>query len=152
MKTTRNLSLILSFLLAMVLVSCDKNEDSNSQPQAENNVKSGNWKITKMIDSGDDETSDFNGYTFTFQNGGIISATNGVKNYAGTWQVSDSNSDDDSPEDLHLIINFSVSDDDDFDDLSEDWNYISNSSSKIELIHVSGGNGGTDYLTFEKIN
>lgn len=136
----------------MVLVSCDKNEDNNSQPQAENNVKSGNWKITKMIDSGDDETSDFNGYTFTFQNGGIISATNGAKNYAGSWQVSDSNSDDDSPEDLHLIISFSVSDDDDFDDLNEDWNYISNSSSKIELIHVSGGNGGTDYLTFEKIN
>jgi len=38
----------------------------------------------------------------------------------------------------------------DFSELSEDWDIITNSSSKIELIHVSGGNGGTDLLTFEK--
>jgi hypothetical protein len=39
----------------------------------------------------------------------------------------------------------------DFSELSEDWDIITNSSSKIELIHVSGGNGDTDLLTFEKI-
>ncbi len=38
----------------------------------------------------------------------------------------------------------------DFAELTEDWNIISYSASKIELIHVSGGNGGTDLLTFEK--
>ncbi len=38
----------------------------------------------------------------------------------------------------------------DFNELSEDWNIISYSSNKIELIHESGGNGGTDLLTFEK--
>ena len=38
----------------------------------------------------------------------------------------------------------------DFSELSEDWDIIMNSSSKIELMHVSGGNGGTDLLTFEK--
>ena len=38
----------------------------------------------------------------------------------------------------------------DFSELSEDWDIITNSSSKIELMHVSGGNGGTDLLTFEK--
>lgn len=38
----------------------------------------------------------------------------------------------------------------DFSELSEDWDIITNSSSKIELIHESGGNGGTDLLTFEK--
>jgi hypothetical protein len=39
---------------------------------------------------------------------------------------------------------------DDFEDLTEDWDFISETSSKMELIHISGGNGGTDYLTFEK--
>lgn len=38
----------------------------------------------------------------------------------------------------------------DFAELTEDWNIISHTDSKIELIHVSGGNGGTDLLTFEK--
>ena len=38
----------------------------------------------------------------------------------------------------------------DFAELTEDWNIISYSSQKIELIHESGGNGGTDLLTFEK--
>lgn len=38
----------------------------------------------------------------------------------------------------------------DFAELSEDWDIISHSTSKIELKHVSGGNGGTDLLTFEK--
>ncbi len=38
----------------------------------------------------------------------------------------------------------------DFEELSDDWDIISHSSTKIELIDISGGNGGTDYLTFEK--
>lgn len=38
----------------------------------------------------------------------------------------------------------------DFAELSEDWDIISHSATKIELIHISGGNGGTDLLTFEK--
>jgi hypothetical protein len=38
----------------------------------------------------------------------------------------------------------------DFEELSEDWSILSISPSKIELKHVSGGNGGTDFLTFEK--
>jgi len=38
----------------------------------------------------------------------------------------------------------------DFEDLSDDWDFISHTSTKIELIDMSGGNGGTDYLTFEK--
>ena len=38
----------------------------------------------------------------------------------------------------------------DFAELTEDWNFVSYSSNKIELIHVSGGNGEIDLLTFEK--
>lgn len=38
----------------------------------------------------------------------------------------------------------------DFEELTDDWDIISQTSSKIELIDISGGNGGTDYLTFQK--
>lgn len=37
-----------------------------------------------------------------------------------------------------------------FEKLSDDRDFISQSNSKIELIDVSGGNGGIDHLTFEK--
>lgn len=34
--------------------------------------------------------------------------------------------------------------------LSDDWDVLERTDTKIRLIDVSGGNGGTDYLTFEK--
>jgi hypothetical protein len=36
------------------------------------------------------------------------------------------------------------------DDLSDDWDIISYTDTEIKLIDVSGGNGGTDYLTLTK--
>lgn len=36
------------------------------------------------------------------------------------------------------------------DELTDDWDIISYTDTKIQLVDVSGGNGGTDYLTFEK--
>ena len=56
---------------------------------------------------------------------------------------SSSSSDDD-----HFVVFFASPPD--FADLSDDWSIVSVSTTKIELIDVSGGNGGTDYLTFEK--
>jgi hypothetical protein len=67
----------------------------------------------------------------------------------GTWSITDSNSnDDDSLDDLDFNINFTVSNQ--LDDLSDDWDIISYTETEIKLIDVSGGNGGTDYLTLSK--
>jgi hypothetical protein len=38
-----------------------------------------------------------------------------------------------------------------FESITDDWDVLSASSSKIELKHTSGGDGSIDYLTFEKI-
>jgi hypothetical protein len=57
---------------------------------------------------------------------------------------------DDSPgSDMDFNIFFNLTNN--FEDLNEDWHIVSQSSTRIELIHVSGGNGGTDTLTFERI-
>ena len=69
----------------------------------------------------------------------------------GTWVVSsyiDDGDDDDNLDDLDFNINFNVSNK--LDDLSDDWDIISYSDTEIKLIDVSGGNGGTDYLTLTK--
>lgn len=149
---TKNFKVAISFVALTMLIITACNTDDNStvsiQTTVENNVQNNTWRITKFIDSGTDETYRFTGYSFTFNSSGVLNANNGTNNYDGTWSIADSNSNDDSQDDLDFIINFNLTND--FEDLNDDWDFISQSPTKIELIDISGGNGGTDYLTFEK--
>ncbi|TBN01411.1 hypothetical protein EYD45_13485, partial [Hyunsoonleella flava] len=99
-------------------------------------------------DSGENETSDFTGYNFSFNSDGSLVATNGTDTLTGTWSVTDDSSSSD--DDIDFNIFFPVPDTNDFEDLNDDWDIISYTSTKIELIDISGGNGGTDNLIFEK--
>lgn len=151
----KNLSIFKKLIVLCVVlffvIACKKEDTSTTnqtQTQIQNAVQTGTWRITKFIDSGVDETVHFTGYNFTFSSSGIISVVNNSTSYNGSWSIYDSNSNDDSQSDLDFVLNFNLTND--FEDLNDDWDFISNSSTKIELIDVSGGNGGTDYLTFEK--
>ncbi len=149
MKTKFLLFNLTSLLLCFLLISSCTQEDDTQLINTQSNLSDGTWKITKFIDSGEDETSDFSGYTFTFKSNGDLIASNGSQTYTGTWGIVDNNSSDDSQDDLELNINFMLTND--FEDLNDDWDFISNTDDDIlELVDVSGGNGGTDYLTFEK--
>lgn len=117
--------------------------------QIENIVESGDWEITYFYDTDSDETTNYSGYTFTFDNTGSLTATNGSNTYTGTWSVIDDSSSDDSSDDIDFNIFFYNPAN--FAELSDDWGIVSHTSAKIELIDISGGNGETDYLTFEKI-
>jgi hypothetical protein len=133
------------FFLAIIplsaLVSCDKNEDGISASSVSTTVASGNWRITYFWDTDHEETSNFNGFSFTFA-GNVITAVNGGTTVTGTWSTGSDNST------VKLIIAFATPPN--FQELSEDWHVIERTDTKIRLRHVSGGNGGTDYLTFEK--
>ena len=135
------------------IVSCsNKNDDTPSnttQTTVKTNVQSGTWRITKFIDSGTEETNHFTGFNFTFNSSGVLNANNGTTNYDGSWSITDSNSNDDSQDDLDFNISFNLTND--FEDLNDNWDFISQSTTTIALIDVSGGNGGTDYLTFEQV-
>lgn len=136
-------------VLSLGMLSCEDDSKSSESEidQISQDLGLGTWKITKFIDSGKDETSSFNGFLFTFNPNGSLVATNGVNTFTGTWSIVKDSSDD-SPDDLDFTIFFPVSTK--FEDLNDDWDITSHSASKIELIDVSGGNGGTDYLTFQK--
>lgn len=114
-----------------------------------NTVKSGTWRITFYQDSGVNETSNFSGYNFTFGLNSALTATNGTNTYVGIWSVTTDNSGDDSPS-ADLDFNIAFTSPANFSELTEDWNIIEKTDTKIKLVHVSGGNGGTDYVTFEK--
>jgi mannosyltransferase OCH1-like enzyme len=141
---------LLMLLIIVLALSCsdDDSPNTNTKNQVESNVQNGIWKITKFIDSGKDETNHFTGYNFSFNINGVLTANNGTNNYEGSWSITNSSSDDHSEDDLEFNINFNLTND--FEDLNDDWDFISQSSIKIELIDISGGNGNVDYLTFEK--
>lgn len=154
--------LMLGFSLMSSTCSSDDdggNFNDNSQQilQVENTAETGTWRITNFVDSDQNETNDFNGFAFTFSSDGTLTATNSTTTYTGNWSVTDSNSDDDSTDDdggstddIDFNIFFAVSDTNNFDDLNDDWDIVSYSDNTINLIDVSGGNGGTDLLTFER--
>ena len=151
----KNLKPIISIIIVMLLfVSCSDDDSGNTNTvdltQLTNIVEAGTWRVASFIDSGENETSDFAGYNFNFRQDGTVTASNGSRTVNGTWSVTDSNSGDDSPDDADFNLFFSVDPDDDFEDLNDDWDVVSITENRIELIDISGGNGGTDNLRFEK--
>ena len=158
-------NIFLIAALSLFVVACDSSDDSNDDNNNNSNsadltseiMEQGDWQITYFNDSGEDQTNDFNGYTFVFNADGTVVASNSNQTVNGTWNIfddsSNSSSDDDgnSSDDDDFILNFNVPDTSDFEDLNDDWDFISVSATKIELIDISGGNGGTDYLTFERL-
>lgn len=138
MKHPIRIMLLTALLFAVV--SCKKDD---SLSVVDDTIQKGNWKVTFFEDSGKDETAHFSGYEFVFNDDGTVVATNGGNTVSGTWLTGT----DDSQSKLILNFGSTVS----FDDLNEDWHVTEETSTLIRCEHISGGNGGTDYLTFEKI-
>jgi len=154
---------IITFAIAISLIACSKDESNTAV--ADNGTsadgvtltaQSGTWRITYFWDTDQDETDHFTGFVFTFNADGTLIAVKGNTTVNGIWSVVDgsgnSSSDDDgnSTDDDDFNILFSVPASSDFDDLNDDWDIISVTENIIELIDSSGGNGRTDFLTFEK--
>tara|TARA_R110000737_G_scaffold151186_3_gene180464 strand:- start:239 stop:679 length:441 start_codon:yes stop_codon:yes gene_type:complete len=142
--------------------SCDSSDDNveNSvMDLTEINVTatSGSWVVARFEEDGVDQTSNFFGYSFTFDIDGILNVAKEDLLITGSWSItSDSNSnynddsslDADSNDDVDFNIFFSSTSN--FEELSEDWEIVSYTETRIELKHVSGGDGSIDVLVFEK--
>ncbi len=147
--------LVLSLSLMSAMCSSDDDGASNTTSEQIAEVESiaeiGTWRITNFADSGQDETSDFTEYEFTFGSNGMLSATNGTTTYTGTWSIS---SDDDSSggddDGLEFDIDFAVPESNMFDDLDDDWDIVSYSDTIINLIDIDDDGNDTDVLTFER--
>lgn len=150
--------LVMLFMLIGMIACDDNGDDINPNTQAQiSEVKSiaaeGQWVVTYFWDSDKDETISFTGYSFVFAANGSLIATKSATSITGQWSITDEDDDDDdSDDDDYGDVDFNIvfSTPADFEELTEDWHIISISDTKIELTHVSGGNGGTDFLTFER--
>ncbi len=140
----RLILITLLIITAMAVSSCSKDDDSPADPsQTQDNVQAGTWRVTLYNDSGENRTNYFEGFGFIFNTNGSLTAVNGTVTQNGTYSVYKDSGD------TKFDITFQAASGP-FEEISEDWRVITQSASKIELINVSGGNGGTDYLTFEK--
>ena len=133
------------FLMVLLVgaMSCNKVKPK----KVEKTMTDGTWKVTLFSEDGINETYHFDGYTFTFSDGGGVTATNGSNTVSGSWSTSKAGSDDDS-NNAHFNLTFPEVNN--FDELSDDWHILTLSDSRLELEDVSGGDGSIDKLTFEK--
>ena len=149
-----NCILLLSAVL-FISTGCSSNDDDelfntvSEIASINDNASSGTWIITYYYDTDHEETSNFTGYSFTFGSNGILTASNGVNIYTGSWSVTDDSSSSTSSSD-DIDFNIAFSSPPDFEELTEDWEITSHTSTKIVLKDISGGNGETDFLTFER--
>jgi hypothetical protein len=131
------------------MVSCSSDDDSGDVVTNEfENIKTtlpqGQWKISKLIDGTSDYTAEFESFAFTFSEDGTVIAQNDILSEPGTWAYDNTSSSSEE-----LVLQFSEMDP--FDELNDDWDIVSVSSAKIELMDISGGDGDTELLTFTKL-
>lgn len=130
--------IVIGILTAIIIVSgltsCKKSDD-NSSPSVSSTISSGTWRVSYYYDKTKDETSDFAGYTFTFQSGGQLTASSSAGSENGTWSEKN---DDDNGGSHKLVITIGSSTP--LIELTDDWVITSQSDSKIELKDDSNNN------------
>lgn len=125
--------------MGLILEDCSNNYTVDD---LENIAIEGQWLVANYNDSGVDETTNYANWIFTFNTDGTVSAINNTTIY-GTWSaIIDSGQ-------LKMILDFGTQTP--LDEFNDDWDVFDLDVDRIELKDVSGGNGDTDILVFEKI-
>ena len=84
MKAMRNLFILA--ILTATLVSCTRSTDNTTLTTA---ATVGNWKVS-LFQEEKDETSDYAGWTFTFESNGTATAIKGSATVTGSWALKES--------------------------------------------------------------
>ena len=147
MKTLKYIPIILALLFACItFTSCSKDSTTKVGTSIATStlLVQSTWKVTYFNDSGTDGTANYNGYIFTFVNGGSVNIINGSIVYNGSWTTHN----DDSQNKLYMNFGVTTSP---IAELEKDWHIVEKTSIKLRMEDVSGGAGKTAYLTIEKI-
>ncbi|MBL7751931.1 MAG: hypothetical protein JNN29_11135 [Chitinophagaceae bacterium] len=136
MKTTH--SWLTGLFLSILLVSCTSRlDDSNNTSQV---ATSGSWRVTLFTDSGNDETTDFAGYTFTFNDNGTINAVKNGITQSGTWSVTSAK--------FNIDLGPKIDANKPLGELTDDWKILSTTNTEIRLGDDNASSN--EFLTFTK--
>ena len=108
----------------------------------ENILADGLWIVGSYTEDADDQTANYAGYQLNFDISGTVIADNGTNPNNGTWSVL--NSDSQMTLNFGAALPFSEFNDD-------DWNVLSITNTQVIIQDISGGGGGTDTLTLQKL-
>ena len=124
---------------------CDSDTGDGAVVAAMNTLMAGDWVVTQYLDDGSDQTSEYEGYDFTFgPQGELTVRTNMDPLKSGIWRVIR-----DSEEELKVYLNLG-DDGDDFSELTDDWELVSISETRVELRDMDDDNDNEDMLVFER--
>ncbi|WP_197052689.1 hypothetical protein [Psychroserpens sp. Hel_I_66] len=102
----------------------------------------GLWIVASYTEDTDDQTSNYIGYELNFNLSGTVSASNGSNSNNGTWAILSSGN--------QMALDFGS--DMPFQEFNDDdWDVISISTTQVTIQDVSGGDGETDTLIFQKL-
>lgn len=136
-------SWFLAILLSACIISCKDEYNNNPAPTVDPEAPTtGTWRVTLFTDSGNNETSDFNDYTFTFDSDGSAIASKGATNRNGTWSINSSRTE--------FNLDFGAKSDANkpLGELTDDWKIISVTSTEIKL--KDDKNYSDEFLTFNQ--
>lgn len=148
--------LFMVFLFTVTMTSCDDecpvchececicsgyDNSYGSSKLGKSNYFKGTWRILQYSDGGTDETNQFAGYVFSFTSKGTITAVKTGSTIIGSWSKGNHGKHD------KLFLDFGTTSP--FNKITDDWQIIEMSHTKIRLEEVNGSKG-TDILNFEK--
>ena len=140
----KNLSKFSNLIAAVAIIglswSCTKESPMNSgssqqTTQTETTLQSnevssatvnpGLYGVLKFVDSGDEHTAEFNGYTFRFRSDGVLIATTNTGTiFRGTWKLKNNQ----TKMELNISGNAALKDLDD-----DNWNVVKITNTRINL-------------------
>lgn len=131
---------LLLGLCSIVFAGCTKKDSAVSS--VADAVTNGTWRVTHFSERTNNETSDFTGYTFTFQsNGKVLAAKNGVIK-EGNWSESTSS------QKLVIALGTKTDANKPLGELSDEWVIVSKTETKINL--ADDNSSSNELLEFTK--
>lgn len=118
----------VALLLMTSLVACTGLTDDSLSPSADTALLTGSgaWKVARYEEHNRDETHNYQGYRFSFDDGNVLTVTlPGGSQVTGTWRRGR----DDGQEVFDILLTGSK----DLDELSDDWRILSLDDRRIEL-------------------
>ena len=113
----------LIILTLVALSSCKKDDNSGSTQDIVQVVTSGTWRITSFVESSENKTADFAGYTFSFESNSQLIASLSGTNTIGSWRWDDGSSK------FHISIGNGTP----LSDFTDDWLILEKTETLIRL-------------------
>ena len=148
------LYLFIGLVSSILVVSCSKDDDDSHDfvdadaiPEIEETAKIGEWMVSSYKINDTDLTRNYNSFTFTFDEGDVVSAISEAETILGSWSLKAS--DDEEPH-AFFYLDFDVLDTHVIDALNYRWDVVEFSDTVIELCAKNDDDTELYYLIFTR--